>query len=52
MLAMAARSADEVVTSANVACGGHAGDEDMMQATIEQPCGVRCGGRASGYEGR
>jgi len=24
------------VTSANVACGGHAGDEDMMQATIEQ----------------
>src|SRR5215469_14324874 len=24
------------VTSANVACGGHAGDEAMMRATIEQ----------------
>lgn len=24
------------VTSANVACGGHAGDEEMMRATIEQ----------------
>jgi len=26
----------EFVTSANVACGGHAGDEEMMRATIEQ----------------
>ncbi|HZC65862.1 MAG TPA: LamB/YcsF family protein, partial [Candidatus Dormibacteraeota bacterium] len=24
------------VTSVNIACGGHAGDEGMMRATIEQ----------------
>jgi UPF0271 protein len=24
------------ITSANVACGGHAGDAEMMRATIEQ----------------
>ena len=24
------------LTSVNIACGGHAGDEDMMRATVEQ----------------
>src|SRR5258708_34929963 len=41
------------VTSANVACGGHAGDEAMMQATIEQAMrhGVAVGAHP-GYEDR
>jgi UPF0271 protein len=41
------------VTSANVACGGHAGDEEMMQATIEQALrhGVAVGAHP-GYEDR
>lgn len=41
------------VTSANVACGGHAGDEAMMQATIEQALrhGVAVGAHP-GYEDR
>ena len=41
------------VTSANVACGGHAGDEEMMQATIEQAMrhGVAVGAHP-GYEDR
>ena len=41
----------QYVTSANVACGGHAGDEAMMRATIEQV--VRAGvaiGAHPGYE--
>ena len=41
------------VTSANVACGGHAGDEGMMRATIEQAMlhGVAVGAHP-GYEDR
>jgi UPF0271 protein len=41
------------VTSANVACGGHAGDEGMMRATIEQArrLGVAVGAHP-GYEDR
>jgi UPF0271 protein len=41
------------VTSANVACGGHAGDEAMMRATIEQAMrhGVAVGAHP-GYEDR
>jgi UPF0271 protein len=41
------------VTSANVACGGHAGDEAMMRATIEQALhhGVAIGAHP-GYEDR
>jgi UPF0271 protein len=41
------------VTSANVACGGHAGDEAMMRATIEQAMrhGVSVGAHP-GYEDR
>lgn len=41
------------VTSANVACGGHAGDEEMMRATIEQTLqhGVAVGAHP-GYEDR
>jgi 5-oxoprolinase (ATP-hydrolysing) subunit A len=41
------------VTSANVACGGHAGDEEMMRATIEQAIrhGVAVGAHP-GYEDR
>jgi len=41
------------VTSANIACGGHAGDASMMRATIEQA--QRCGaaiGAHPGYEDR
>jgi len=41
------------VTSANIACGGHAGDEHMMRVTIEQA--QRCGaaiGAHPGYEDR
>ncbi|HKI12285.1 MAG TPA: 5-oxoprolinase subunit PxpA [Candidatus Acidoferrum sp.] len=41
------------VTSANIACGGHAGDPLMMRATIEQA--QRCGtaiGAHPGYEDR
>jgi UPF0271 protein len=41
------------VTSANIACGGHAGDAQMMRATIEQA--LRCGtaiGAHPGYEDR
>ena len=43
----------EFVTSANVACGGHAGDEAMMRATIEQALrrGVAVGAHP-GYEDR
>jgi len=43
----------EFVTSANVACGGHAGDEEMMRATIEQALrlGVAVGAHP-GYEDR
>src|SRR5260370_4854120 len=37
------------VTSANVACGGHAGDEEMMQATIEQA--MRHGVAGGGHPG-
>jgi UPF0271 protein len=41
------------VTSANVACGGHAGDEEMMRATIEQALrhGIAVGAHP-GYEDR
>lgn len=41
------------VTSANVACGGHAGDEQMMRRTIEQALrnGVAVGAHP-GYEDR
>ncbi len=41
------------VSSANVACGGHAGDEEMMRATIEQAMrhGVAVGAHP-GYEDR
>jgi UPF0271 protein len=41
------------VTSVNVACGGHAGDEEMMRATIEQAMrnGVAVGAHPS-YEDR
>ena len=41
------------VTSANVACGGHAGDEEMIRATIEQALrlGVAVGAHP-GYEDR
>ena len=41
------------VTSANIACGGHAGDQHMMRVTIEQA--QRCGtviGAHPGYEDR
>lgn len=36
----------EVITSANVACGFHAGDPDVMQQTMQQAqhCGVGIGG--------
>jgi UPF0271 protein len=38
-----------LVTSANVACGGHASDPDLMLATLRQAHGARRGGgRASG----
>ncbi len=39
------------VTSANIACGGHAGDAQMMRETIEQAqrCGVAIGAHP-GYE--
>lgn len=42
-----------LVTSANVACGEHAGDEEMMRATIEQALrhGVAVGAHP-GYEDR
>jgi UPF0271 protein len=41
------------VTSVNVACGGHAGDEDMMRATIEQARRLGAAvGAHPGYEGR
>jgi UPF0271 protein len=41
------------ITSANVACGGHAGDEETMRATIEQAlrCGVAIGAHP-GYADR
>jgi len=41
------------VTSANIACGGHAGDAQMMRTTIEQAlrCGVAIGAHP-GYEDR
>lgn len=41
------------VTSANIACGGHAGDAQMMRATIEQAlrCGVAIGAHP-GYDDR
>ncbi len=41
------------VSSANVACGGHAGDEEMMRATVEQALrhGVAVGAHP-GYEDR
>ncbi len=41
------------VTSANIACGGHAGDPQMMRATIEQAqlCGTAIGAHP-GYEDR
>jgi UPF0271 protein len=41
------------ITSANVACGGHAGDAEMMRATIEQAvaAGVAVGAHP-GYEDR
>jgi len=41
------------VTSANIACGGHAGDPQMMLATIEQArrCGTAIGAHP-GYEDR
>jgi UPF0271 protein len=41
------------VTSANVACGGHAGNEEMMRATLEQALrhGVAVGAHP-GYEDR
>jgi 5-oxoprolinase (ATP-hydrolysing) subunit A len=41
------------VSSANIACGGHAGDVEMMRATIEQAlrCGVAVGAHP-GYEDR
>jgi 5-oxoprolinase (ATP-hydrolysing) subunit A len=41
------------ITSANVACGGHAGDEETMLATIEQAqrCGVAVGAHP-GYADR
>ena len=41
------------ITSANVACGGHAGNEEMMRATIEQArqAGVAVGAHP-GYEDR
>jgi 5-oxoprolinase (ATP-hydrolysing) subunit A len=43
----------QFVTSTNVACGGHAGDEAMMRATIEQALrhGVAVGAHP-GYEDR
>jgi 5-oxoprolinase (ATP-hydrolysing) subunit A len=43
----------EFVTSVNVACGGHAGDEAMMRATVEQAQrhGVAVGAHP-GYEDR
>lgn len=41
------------VTSVNVACGGHAGDEAMMRATIEQALRHRVAiGAHPGYEDR
>jgi UPF0271 protein len=41
------------VTSVNVACGGHAGDEDMMRATIEQARRLGAAvGAHPGYEDR
>ena len=41
------------ITSANIACGGHAGDEDTMRTTIEQAlrCGVAIGAHP-GYADR
>ena len=41
------------VTSANIACGGHAGDAQMMRTTIQQAlrCGVAIGAHP-GYEDR
>lgn len=41
------------ISSANIACGGHAGDAEMMRATIEQAlrCGVAVGAHP-GYEDR
>ena len=41
------------ITSANVACGGHAGDAEMMRATVEQAvaAGVAVGAHP-GYEDR
>jgi len=41
------------ITSANVACGGHAGDEETMRVTIEQAlrCGVAIGAHP-GYADR
>ncbi len=47
------READEalmrVVTSANVACGGHAGDRETMRATVQAAleCGTRVGAHPS-----
>jgi 5-oxoprolinase (ATP-hydrolysing) subunit A len=43
----------QFVTSANVACGGHAGDEIMMRATIEQALRHQVAiGAHPGYEDR
>jgi|SRR3974390_858392 len=43
----------QYITSANIACGGHAGDEQMMRATIQQalPHNVAIGAHP-GYEDR
>ncbi len=41
------------ITSANVACGGHAGDAEMMRTTIEQAVAAGVGvGAHPGYEDR
>jgi len=43
----------QCITSANVACGGHAGDEHMMRATIEQALRYKVAiGAHPGYEDR
>lgn len=43
----------QFISSANIACGGHAGDEEMMRATVEQALrhGVAIGAHP-GYEDR
>src|SRR5580704_8883448 len=41
------------LTSVNIACGGHAGDEQMMKATIEQAIRWKLGvGAHPGYADR